>query len=116
MAIHVQRKRFDPEAGEYQYRLQFKPVIDDDEVRASVAVEVAFSISETGELADLSFMVPKSVRNEEALKYLKQEPGTQCVESRVFIVMPQAAGDSVLRAPADLELDAAGRIISMTIH
>lgn len=117
MSINVKRKKFNPEAGEYQYHLEFKPVVDDDEVRASVPVEVAFSITENGELADLSFMVPKSVRlNENALKYLEQQAAAKCVDSRVFIVLPQAAGDSVLRAPADLELDSAGRIISMKIH
>ena len=49
--INVQRKKFNPESGEYQYHLQFKQMIEDNEVRASVPIEVAFSISETGELA-----------------------------------------------------------------
>jgi hypothetical protein len=116
MAIHVECKKFDPEVGEFQYRLQFKPVMHEDEVRASVAVEVAFSISENGELADLSFMVPKSVRTQQAMAFLNEEKAVNCVDSRVFITLPPASGDTVLRAPADLELDASGRIISLNIH
>ena len=116
MPIQVTRKKFDPEAGAFQYQLQFKAVVNDDEVRASVPVEVAFSIAENGDLADLSFMVPKSVRNMEAMSYINKEKSIQFIESRVFIVMPEVHGDTVLRAPADLELDSAGRIVSMTIH
>ena len=116
MAIQVKRKKFDPEAGAYQYHLLFKRAVSDSEVRASVPVEVAFSVTETGDLADVSFTVPKEVRNEEAMSYLKQEQGASCVDSRVFIVLPHTQGDAVLRAPADLELDSAGRIVSMTIH
>ena len=116
MSIHVQRKEYDPEAGRYQYHLQFKPIIEDDEVHSSVSVEVAFSISENGDLADLSFLVPKGVRREQALKFLEEEQSAQVQDARVFIVLPEATGDSVMRAPADLELDAAGRIIGMEIH
>jgi len=116
MAIHVKCRKFDPEAGQYQYHLQFKPVVDDDDVRSSVAVEVAFSISENGELADLSFMVPKAIRNDDAMKYLKAEETTQYVDPRVFISLPQKSGDTVLRAPADLHLDSAGRIVGIEIH
>jgi hypothetical protein len=114
--MEVKRKLFDPEAGQYQFHLQFKPIVDDDEVRAHVAVEVAFSISENGDLAELSFMVPKAVRNDEAMRYLKEQESAQCVDSRVFIVLPEKTGDTVLRAPAELELDAAGRIISLNMH
>ena len=116
MAIHVKRERFDPEAGKYQYHLQFKPVEDDSEVRANVSVEVAFSISENGELAELSFMLPKAVRSQHAMKYLNQENSVNAVDSHVFIVVPPANGDSVLRAPGDLELDAAGCIVGVKIH
>ena len=116
MGIQVRREKFDPEAGQYQYHLQFKPVEDDREVRASVSVEVAFSISENGELAELSFTLPKVMRNEQAMKYLNQEESVNAVDSRVFIVVPPASGDSVLRAPGDLELDAAGCIVGVKIH
>ena len=116
MSIQVKRKKFDPESGAFHYQLQFKAVVNDDEVRASVPVEVAFSITENGDLADLSFMVPKSVRNQDAMAYINQERSAQFVESRIFIVMPEVHGDTVMRAPADLELDSAGRIVSMTIH
>ena len=59
MSINVKRGTFDPEDGSFQYELQFKQVVDDDEIQSSVAVEVAFSVSENGELADITFMVPK---------------------------------------------------------
>jgi hypothetical protein len=116
MPINIKRGVFDPEDGSFQYELQFKAVVDDDEVQSSVAVEVAFSVSENGELADLTFMVPKSVRNDQAMKFLKQENNASYVDSRMFIVMPGTNGDTVLRAPAQLELDAAGRIVSLKIN
>lgn len=116
MAINIKRGSFDPEDGRFQYELQFKPVVDDDEIQSSVSVEVAFSVSENGELADLTFMVPKSVRNDQALKYLQQDRNASIVDSRMFIVMPGTSGDTVLRAPAQLELDSAGRIVSLKIN
>ena len=116
MAINVKRGNFDPEDGSFQYELQFKSVVDDDEVQSSVSVEVAFSVSENGELADLTFMVPKSVRNDQAMKFLRQERNASFVDSRMFIVMPGTSGDTVLRAPAQLELDSAGRIVSLKIN
>ena len=101
MSINVKRGTFDPEDGSFQYELQFKQVVDDDEIQSSVAVEVAFSVSENGELADITFMVPKSVRNDQAMKFLRQEQNASYVDSRMFIVLPGTNGDTVLRAPAD---------------
>jgi len=116
VAINIKRGSFDPEDGSFQYELQFKPVVDDDEIQSSVSVEVAFSVSENGELADLTFMVPKSVRNDQAMKFLRQDRNASFVDSRMFIVMPGTSGDTVLRAPAQLELDSAGRIVSLKIN
>ena len=116
MSINVKRGTFDPEDGSFQNELQFKQVVDDDEIQSSVAVEVAFSVSENGELADITFMVPKSVRNDQAMKFLRQEQNASYVDSRMFIVLPGTNGDTVLRAPAQLELDAAGRIVSLKIN
>jgi len=116
MAIQIKREQFDPEAGKYQYHLQFKQVESDYEVRANVSVEVAFSISENGELAELSFLLPKAIRSNHAMKYLNQESSVNAVDSRIFIVVPAANGDSVLRAPGDLELDATGCIVGVKIH
>ena len=116
MAINIKRGTFDPEDGSFQYELQFKSVVDDDEIQSSVSVEVAFSVSENGELADLTFMVPKSVRNDQAMKFLRQDRNASFVDSRMFIVMPGTSGDTVLRAPAQLELDSAGRIVSLKIN
>ena len=56
------------------------------------------------------------MRNQHAMKYLNQEESVNAVDSRVFIVVPPASGDSVLRAPGDLELDAAGCIVGVKIH
>jgi hypothetical protein len=116
MAMEVKRKKFDPESGAFQYHLVFKRAVSDSEVRSSVPVEVAFSVTENGDLADVSFTLPKSVRNEEAVSFITQEESASYVDSRVFIVVPRTQGDAVLNAPAELELDSAGRIVSMRIH
>src|SRR5438067_563533 len=55
-------------------------------------------------------------RTPEALALLKAEPSAQQVESRVFISIPGTSGDSVLNSTAELQLDAAGRIVGMAIH
>jgi hypothetical protein len=60
-------------------------------------------------------MVPKSVRNDQALAFLRKEESAKVVSSRVFIAVPGMNGDSVLKAPGELELDESGRIVSMSI-
>jgi len=60
---------------------------------------VALSISETGDIADLSFLVPKICRNDYALSFLKRDPNANCVENRVFIALPGLNGDSVSPLP-----------------
>jgi hypothetical protein len=115
MPIIIQRTVFEPEAGKFQYRVLFKPGLDQDEISTTIPLEVGFSLSETGELADVSFMVPKSVRNDQALAFLRKEESAKVVSSRVFIAVPGMNGDSVLKAPGELELDESGRIVSMSI-
>ena len=73
-------------------------------------------MSETGDVADLSFMLPKMCRNEHALAFLKRDPNAACVENRVFIALPGQSGDAVFNAPATLELDHAGRIVAIEIN
>lgn len=119
MPIQVERSNFDPEDGRYQYYVAFKgnTTREDAPVHHRVPVEVAVSVSETGDLADLSFEVPKKYRNEVALTFIRQEaPHANYVDPRVFVAIPGSSGDAVLTAVANLELDAAGRIIGMDIH
>ncbi len=117
MPIHIERGDFDPNRGRFRYFVCFtRDGIDDDEIRSRVPVEVSVSVSETGELADVSFQLPKACRNEQALALLKSEPAAQAVESRVFISVPGLSGDAVLSSAAELQLDSAGRIVGVAIH
>lgn len=119
MPIQIDRSNFDSEDGRYQYYVAFKGNTNREEadVHLRVPVEVAVSVSETGELVDLSFEVPKKYRNEVALTFIKKEaPQANYVDPRVFVAIPGQSGDAVLSAVANLELDAAGRIIGMDIH
>ncbi|HXZ26831.1 MAG TPA: hypothetical protein VEG08_02410 [Terriglobales bacterium] len=119
MPIQVERSNFDPQDGRYQYYVAFKGNTnrEEAEVHHRVPIEVAVSVSETGDLADLSFEVPKKYRNEVALTFIKREaPQAHYVDPRVFVAIPGLTGDAVLAAVANLELDAAGRIIGMDIH
>ena len=115
-AVDIKTIQFDPEKRQFQYWVTFKDDAQEGDVRARVSIEVAFSLSETGELADISFTVPKTCRNEQALSFLSKDHNTRLVETRVFISVPNQSGDSVMRAPADLQLDQHGRIVAMEIH
>jgi hypothetical protein len=115
MPIIIQRTVFEPEAGKFQYRVQFKPGLEQEEISTTVPLEVAFSLSENGDLADLSFMVPKTVRTDQALAFVRKAESAKVVSSRVFIAVPGMNGDSVLKAAGELELDDSGRIVGMSI-
>ena len=39
-----------------------------------ISIEAALSVSETGDVADLSFMLPKVCRNDHSLSFLKRDP------------------------------------------
>lgn len=117
MPVHIERGDFDPERGRFRYFVCFtKDGIDDDDIRARVPVEVSLSICENGDLADLSFQLPKTCREASALALIKKTPEAQAVESRVFISRPGMSGDAVVNCAAELQIDAAGRIIGMAIH
>jgi hypothetical protein len=47
---------------------------------------------------------------------LRNEPTAKQVDSRVFISVPGRSGDTVLSSAAELQVDAAGRILAMNIH
>lgn len=117
MAFQVDRSAYNPDTG-FEYYICFKPAsqVDGDEVCARISVEVAVSVSETGDIADLSFLLPKGCRTDHALTYLKKDPTITCVENRIFVSLPGLSGDAVLTAPATLELDNAGRIVAVEIN
>ncbi len=117
MSIRVERSEFD-ENGRCQYHVLLKPhaTRDDVQVQMRVPVEVAVSVSETGELADLTFIVPKKFRNDDALSYVKSQKVANYVDPRVFIAFPGMNGDSVMSTAGNLEFDAAGRIVGVDIQ
>ena len=112
MAFQVDRSSFDPESG-FEYYICFKPEsqVDGDEVRSRISLEIGVSVTETGDVADLSFILPKVCRTEFAMSYLSRDPSVTCVENRVFVAIPGLSGDAVLEAPGTLELDSAGCIV-----
>jgi len=118
MSIQVERSNFDIEEGRCQYYVLLKPNVSKEEVgvQTRVPLEVAVSVSENGDLADVSFVVPKKYRSDQGLAYLKKEPAVSYVDPRVFLAIPGFSGDSVFNAPANLEVDAAGRIVGLDIH
>lgn len=126
MYVQVERTDVDPATGRCRYYVSLKPDMsrEDSEARLRIAVEAAISVSETGDLADVSFVVPKKYRNQQALTFVsklsKNTPGgrqpegtVSYVPPRVFIAVPGYHGDSVFAVPANLEVDAAGRIIAL---
>lgn len=117
MAFQVDRSAFDPESG-FEYYICFKPQsqVEGDEIRSRISLDVAVSLSETGDIADISFMLPKICRNDFSLSYLSKDPTVTYVENRVFVSIPGLNGDVVLDAPATLELDHAGRIVAVEIN
>ena len=118
MSLYIERSNFSEEDGRFQYYVGLKPNTPKDEleVHTRVAVEVAVSVSENGELVDLAFELPKKWRNSQALTYVKAHEQANYVDPRVFIAVPGMSGDTVLAAPANLEIDAAGRIVGLDIH
>ena len=116
MSIQVERAEFDPTLG-FQYYLYFKPHMDEEgaDVRQRVPVEVALSVSESGELADCSFELPKVLRSDHAVSYLARQEGVNYMPPRIFIDFPGQSGDAVIRAAASLDLDMAGRIMGMEV-
>jgi hypothetical protein len=118
MSIFVQRSNFSPDDGRFQYYVGLKPNSSKEEleVETRVPVEVAVSVSETGDLVDLAFELPKKWRSDLALTYIKKHTQASYVDPRVFIALTGLSGDTVIAAPANLEIDSAGRIIGVDIH
>lgn len=117
MPIHIDRGDYDPKNGRFRYFVSFvNDDVDKDAVSQRVPVEVAVSVSENGDLTDVTFQLPKVCRTDTALSFLRNEPTAREVESRVFISVPGVSGDTVLASAAELQVDAAGRILGVNIH
>jgi len=119
MSIQVEKSDFDPTVG-FQYYLYFKPHMQEDassgsDVRQRIPVEVAISLSESGELADCSFELPKTLRNDRSMAFLQREDCVNYIAPRIFIDFPGQSGDAVIKAAANLDLDLAGRIMGMEL-
>ena len=62
MSLRVARGVYNPEKERFHYYISFKPTLDPTEEQRGAEwtyhVEVALSVTETGELADLAFTLP----------------------------------------------------------
>lgn len=116
MVMRVERTDYDPEAG-YLYYVFFNPhwELEADEVKQRVPLEVAVSLTETGDLADVSFTLPKPCRNAQALSFIHRDETVGQVNDRIFVAVPGQNGDAVVKALGALDLDIAGRIVGMEI-
>lgn len=119
MSVNVQRDPFDEDMG-FQYYVSFKPnmgVVESvEEVHTRIDVQASVSVSETGELVDFSFVLPKTCRSEQALVFIRKQATASIVPPRVSVSLPGRSSDAVATAAAQLDLDLAGRIIGMQIN
>lgn len=117
MGFQVERSEFDPESG-FSYYVAFKPnlAIAEEKITAQMIVQAVVWLSETSELAEFTFEVPKQCRNSQALKFICREGAANYDEHRIFVALPGASGDAAIDVPATLELDFAGRIVGMEIQ
>ena len=122
MSLRVARGVYNPEKERFHYYVAFKPTLDPTEeeqdrgVEHAYPVDVALSVTETGELADLAFTLPPKIGSRRSLEYLTRTHSASIVEERVFVTIPGLNGDSVFEGRGSLELDAAGRIIGLEIN
>jgi hypothetical protein len=119
MSLRVARGVYNPEKERFHYYVSFKPTLDPTEENRGAEwtyhVEVALSVTETGELADLAFSLPEMLRGRRYLEYLARTSAVNLVEDRVFVTVPGLSGDSVLECNGRVEVDAAGRIMGLEI-
>ena len=115
--MRVNKADYTQEDG-FLYYVMFKPHMEvgDESVTLRVPISAAVSVSETGDLADLTFTLPKQCRNETAVSFIRKDQATTLLAEQVLITMPGSSGDAVIQAPAKLDLDAAGRIVGMEIQ
>jgi hypothetical protein len=119
MSLRVARGVYNPESDRFHFYVSFKPTLDptSDErgSEAEYKIDVAVSVTETGELADLAFTLPEFCRNRQCLDYISRTHSASVIDDRVFVTVPGLSGDSVLEASGILELDGAGKIMGLEI-
>ena len=117
MSMRVNKADYNQEDG-FLYYVTFKPNMElgDETVSVRIPISAAVSLSETGDLADLAFTIPKQYRNNTAITFIRKDGSANLHEGQVFLTMPNANGDAVVNAPAKLDLDSAGRIVGMEIQ
>ena len=119
MSLRVARGVFNPEKDRFLFYVSFKPTLDPTSeergVESSYQVEVAVSITELGELADIAFTLPERCQDRRCLEYVSRTHSVSIVGDRVFVTVPGLNGDSVLSGDGVLELDGAGKIIGIEI-
>jgi hypothetical protein len=119
MSLRVSRGVYNPEKERFHFYVSFKPTLDPTaEVRgteSSYKIDVAMSVTETGELADLAFTLPETCRDHRCLEYISRTYSASVVDGRVFVTVPGMNGDSVLETIGVLELDGAGKIMGLEI-
>src|ERR1700694_1605700 len=119
MSLRVARGVYNPEKGRFHFYVAFKPALDptaeERGVERAFPIEVALSVTETGELADLAFELPMPCLSHDSLMFVAKTDSASVIEHRVFVTVPGLNGDSVFETVASLELDGAGRIIGLEI-
>jgi len=120
MSLRVARGVYNPEKDRFHYYVPFKPTLDPTDIERGAErrhpVDVALSVTETGELADLAFSLPGSCRGRRSLEFLSKTQSASLIDERVFITVPELNGDSVLEGKGSLEVDGFGRIIGLEIN
>ena len=83
MSLSVARGVYNPEKERFHFYVAFKPGLDptakERGVEASFPIEVAVSLTETGELADLAFELPPPCEAKEVLLYISRTPSASIV-------------------------------------
>jgi hypothetical protein len=117
MSIRVERAEFDPVQG-YLYYVIFKPQLEIgvEDVQMVAEVDATVSLTENGELADVTFVLPKRLRNPQAVAFICGEGQGTYVEPRVHAAVEGVRGDTVVSVPGRLDVDMAGRIVGMVLH
>jgi len=113
----VECAAFDPVNG-FLYYVIFKPnlEVDVEDVQQSEEIEAVVSLTETGELVDMTFILPRLLRNPQALSFICGEGLGSYVAPRVFVAVPGCSGDTEVAAAGRLDVDLAGRIVGMLIQ